>query len=1711
MRLRWFLVLLLVLAAPLRAALADDFELPGLQADSDAYASSLTGRNPAGGTPQQRRQAETQAADAIRRKDWNAAAAALEARVAAGEATPDQWLQLAQAQLRRSPPDPKKALAAAWQNFQAADAGAPEIPSLLVMTDALRLLDRPAQMVQTLEAVLERAPDNADYRRMLADARRATGLLVRRVQSEPEAVPPRACLEFTVAPVRRDDFHPQDWVRLDPAIPGAAVTREGDQICVSGLPSGATTRITLRAGMPAEDGLSLLRETTLAVAMANRQPRIIFDTRLFVLPRYAATKLTMTTVNLSSVKLKLVRLTERNTVGFTAENPLGQPVNGYAADNLLGETVWEGGADIPGWQPNQLVRIALPLPDALQSAGPGLYALRAAPGDGTPGDSDSRTAVQMILRTDLAPTVWRGADGLTLQIRGFADARPKPGVQLQLLAHDNDILASATTDADGMARFAAPLLRGKGPMAPQAVHAFVPDPDGKGGDFTTIDLTTAAFDLSDRGTEGQADPGPQDAYLWTDRGIYRPGETVQLMALLRDGTGNPLELPVQVTVRRPNGQVYLTSPAERTPDASLHLAVALSPTAPAGSWTLEVRTDPAAKDPVGSVGFRVDAFVPDRMAVDLGPAKGPIVAGTPYDLPVAARFLYGAPGAGLSGKASLQLLFDDAPFPALAGYAVGLAGEAYAPDRRDLDLPDTDAQGHAALRIALARVPDTTHPLKAEIEVTVDDPSGRGSRARTTIPIRPAGHLLGIKPGFADGAVDAGAPAGFDIVAVDADGQRVGTPAKLRLVRERPDWRLVIHGQLASYETVWRDEPLETAEIAIPAGAPLHYAKSLEFGRYRLEVTEAGGLAATSVRFRSGWAVSNDPDVPDKADVSADRRAYTPGDTARIHIAAPFAGEATVLVAGSRVFSVRSLPVAASGTDVDLPVDAAWGPGAYALVHVFRPGQLAADPNARPGRAIGVAWLDIDPATRRLDVKVDAAERYAPRGRVTIPVRTAPGSWISLAAVDEGVLRLTGFQSPDPGPHFLGRRTLALDIRDQWGRLIPPAEGAATALRQGGDASFVLPEIPQKVVALFTSPMQAGADGVVQVPLDLPDFNGQIRLMAVAWQGNRVGAGQADIIVRDPLVAEALLPRFLAPGDQARLGVLLHDLDLPAGQATVDLTTEGPLQITGATHLAATLAAGVQAVPNTVLTATGVGRGVIRLDVAGPSGFHVQHESAIIVRPARGAVVTASGAELAPGAQAALALQPDRYVPGTWSAAARFGGPVRYDPTALVRALEDYPLNCLEQATSKGFPLVMLPDGAAPNGQLQRALEAVLDRQRYDGGFGLWSASDDADPWLSAYATEFLLRARDAGAPVPEQALKDAVSYLSDRADEDDAVYDGTAKPEEMAAGVYRLYDLARAGSGRPGAARVLAEHLDKLPTPLARAQLGAALALAHDQPRAEAAFAAALEAPARKWWMADYGTALRDQAAIAVLLRESGLLPDRLASLIAALPGADLDPKSLDTQEQAWTAAAAAVLGRGGQPARIVLDGQPLAAAPVVTVALSRDMQARNAGDRPVWESLSVTGVPREAPPAARSQMRITRRFLAMDGSPLDLDHLRQNTVFVLVLEGRAEDGQEHRAMVLHGLPAGWEIAGRFGAGDAPGLSWLKDLSETQAQPAGDDRFAAVVDLTGEKPSFRVAIKLRAVTPGTFELPGAEVADMYRPALYARQAAGRISVQAAE
>jgi uncharacterized protein YfaS (alpha-2-macroglobulin family) len=1686
----------------------DEISLPGLQSDANALAAKLGQAFPAGATDDQKQQASDAASAATQSGNMAQAVPALDTLIGAegDQASWRDWLALARAEMGVSPPQPQLALQAAWMAFttidQSSDTAAPDqVSALTVMDEALLALKQPVPELEVLQAIARRSPGNPAAQQAAVRAQQQVGLAFRRLSTDAEAFPTHACIGFLGNPSSSPDFHPGDWVKLTPPQKDAAVTSESHRICITGLPPGATTTVTFARGMPGDGGLSLHQDLAVPVAMPDRQPRLVFDNGRYIQPRGAAATVALETVNLSAVKLTLVRIAERSLVTVMQSYPPGQALDTDAGTNIAqnqGKVIWTGSATVPGFTRNALEHVVLPLPPVMTQSG--LYALVVAPGDGTPfPDGSAPGAVQMILRTDLAPTVWHGSDGDTIQVRSYASGLPVAGATIDLIAADNEILGTDTTNADGVAHFAQPLLGGQNGLAPVALHI-----RGADGDFTRLGLTAPDFDLSDRGVTGDPQPGPIDPFIWTDRGIYRPGETVHVMALIRDSGGAPVDLPLHLIVTRADGRVYQDTVPPRAADDALAAAVKLSSGVPLGTWTIALQTDPNGPA-ITSQTFTVDAFVPPRLAVSFPNPPADLAPGGVTNLPVAARFLYGAPGSDLSGSGSVTFGVNPTPFAGFASYRFGLAGENFSAKQSQLDLDDTDDQGQTVLPVDLSTLPDTSGALQVQLSATINDPAGRGVEADTTIPVRPATPLIGISEDFSDDSVNEGAQAGFRIVAVGPDGKRVAMPVQIRLVRQEPDWRLVVNNGQASYETVWQDEPVASRDVTLPAtGAPFAISRALPFGRYRLQVLQAsGGLAASSVIFYSGWAVGDNPDVPARVSVRADRKTYQPGDTATIHVEAPFAGPATVLVMTDRVKRLIDLTPTRPAFDVTVPVGADWGPGAYIGVHVFRPG--GQDGKTAPERAIGLTWVAIDPTARTLPLSIDAVPLDRPRTTATVQVHTAPGAWVTLATVDEGILGLTQFETPDPLGHYFGQRVLGVGIHDDWARLLTPAGAANTILRQGAGAGEqgATGPIPQVIVSLFAGPVQAGPDGIARVSVPLPDFDGELRLMAVGWDGPKTGSASQDITVRDPLIAEPLLPRFLAPGDQAQVGILLQNLELPAGMVSLHLTASGAVSLAGGEPGPVTLAPQARLVVPVQLTANGAGIGRLSFTVDGPGGFKATHVTFISVHPARSPIAQVTPLTIAAGGSQTIGPDSSAFVPGTWTAEARFGLGVRYDAAALVRALAAYPLDCLEQLTSRGLPLAMLRQGAGADraGQLETVTEAVLDRQRYDGAFGLWSATDDAQPWLTAYATDFLLRARNAGAAVPPTSISGALGWLTTE------VATPPQSPSDKAAQAYALYVLALAGQAPAGAIRVAADGIGQEPTPLARAQIAAALAQLGEAARARAAFGDVLGNPGRQDWYPDYGSALRDQFATAVLVEESGLLPNRLPAIRAALPGSNLNPDALNTQEQAWGGAAAAALGASAQPVSVVADGRKLGPAQTVSLPITGMTTVANPGSNPLPGSLTVQGVPVTPPVAAKAGMLVKRQFFALDGTAINPDKLTQNTVFLLVIDGQATDGQDHQAMLIAGLPAGWEIAGRFPGGAVAGMDWLGTLSTPDSQAAADDRYAAALTLAAGQPSFRLAVMLRAVTPGTFEYPGMLLADMYRPAIFARQNTVHITV----
>jgi uncharacterized protein YfaS (alpha-2-macroglobulin family) len=1630
----------------------------------------------------------------------------------------DQWVEYARLSLRLATEKDSAARRNAARSLQAATNGYlrgltedVRVNALLQMARALERVGRGRDMVSALR-LAERIRPRADVMAALEEAVPKYGFRITDHRADHESAAPRICAEFSEPLVKAGvDYAP--YVQLPD--PGLAVTAEDRQLCIDGVEHGERYRVTFREGLPAASGETLVEDVEIALYVRDRSPDVSFPGRSYVLPRAAGASVPVETVNLDEVKLVLRRVSDRNLLRTIQEDYFARPLDAYAERRFsedIAEQVWTGTGEV-GNELNRTMTTRLPLGDVLTDAAPGIYTLTArVPGrDGR----DAPRATQWFVLTDLGLTTLEGTDGLHVFVRGLSDAAAREGVELTLLSRSNRELATRTTDARGHARFAAGVTRGTGGAAPAMVLARQGEDD-----LAFLSLTGPAFDLSDRGVAGRKPAPPVDVFLATDRGAYRAGEVIHATALARDGTAEAVTgLPLTAILKRPDGVEYARHLSAEDAAGGHVFEMPVAETAPRGAWTIEIKADPEA-EPLATETVLVEDFLPERIDFDLALPEGPIRPGDTPPVEIAARYLFGAPGAGLEADGTVRLTpkrrLEDFP-----GYVFGRHDEQVSPRTGPVEGGTTGDDGTLTLAAEIPEAKAADRPHEATVRVNMREGSGRPVEREVTRMLAPAGPMIGIRPQF-DGVVPEGGKAAFDVIGIGAD--LAPRPMRVKWTLNRVETRYQWYQNYGQ----WQWEPITTrtrvatGETSL-TGGPATVTAPVEWGRYELVVERIdGAYIAASTDFHAGWyAPADTATTPDTLELSLDRPGYSPGDTANLRIVPRYAGTALVTVMSNRVIDMKAVEVEKGETTISLPVTEDWGAGAYVTAQVIRPMDVAAGRN--PARSLGLSYAGLDPGEQALDVAIDAPDTADPRGPLDVAVDVdglAEGEtgYVTLAAVDAGILNLTGFDSPDPSGHYFGQRRLGVEIRDLYGRLIDGMQGAEGRVRSGGDAGrarFESPPPQAELVAEFAGPVEVGPDGTARASFDIPDFNGTVRLMAVAWSPRGVGQADREVLVRDPVVVSATLPRFLAPGDESRLRLEITHAEGPAGRMGLDVTASEGLSLTGAVPSGVDLAAQEKAVVRLPIRADAVGDHSVQVALTTPAGRQLTKALTLGVRANDPEIATTRRFSL--GAGSTFTLGADVFANmkrGTGSAIVSAGPLARFDAPGLLTALDRFPYGCTEQVTSRAMPLLYFGQVAGALGlgnpdrigdRIDRAVTRVLSRQSSGGGFGLWRARS-GDFWLDAYVTDFLSRARAQGHDVPGRAFSMAMDNLRNRVNYAPDFDDGG---EDVA---YALMVLAREGAARMGNLRYYADvKAGNFGSPLALAQLGAALAQYGDQTRADRMFAMAMRrlsgeaGPERPVWRADYGTRLRDRAGVLALAAEAGSDAVDRAELAGALAGAG---PQMSTQEQAWTLLAARALMEDPARAGLEVNGTPVDGPLVRKVEAGAPPQAiTNTGDRPVDITLTTLGVPEVPPEAGGTGYAIERNHYDMDGNPVALDSVETGTRLVTVLTVRPFEKGEARLIVDDPLPAGLEIdnPNLLRSGDIAALDWL-DPADARHTEFRADRFVAAVDWRSDAP-FRLAYIVRAVAPGRYHHPAASVEDMYRPQYRARSDTGRMRV----
>jgi uncharacterized protein YfaS (alpha-2-macroglobulin family) len=1547
---------------------------------------------------------------------------------------------------------------------------------------------------------------------------------------------PTLCVHFNAALKPGLDAHYEDYVQVD-HLSGIVTQVSGNNLCIGGIPYRKHYSVTLLAGLVAQNGDKLPSNATVEFAPGDRPPLVAITGNGLYLAKRSAGGLAITSVNINKLIIHVLRLNDLNAIqdfalnqnGNNSFDPTLQSMPGYTLSSLVASqagVIWSGTMAVKN-EPDTAVQTLFPIattigqsPDRM-AAKPGVYlvvaedAANAAPQGfwtSTLSSRDTSTysygqnfAAHWVIVTDLGLTTLTGEDGLHVNVRSVSSAAVDHGIRLDLISEGGDVLDSVTTDGTGNAFFPKAMIDGLLANAPLAVAAYGPD-----GDFAYLPLDRAAFDLSDRGVTGREAPNTNDAFIFSDRGIYRPGETIKAVVLLRDADGNALPgQKLSLGLIRVDSVQVATLPVVTDDAGGAAVSIPLPANALHGRWTIQAFIDPNLP-PIGCLIVDVQNFQPADIRVDASGAPRPAAPGANLTLQATGTYLYGAPAASLPVQAKLTITRDNDPIANAAGYSFGLLNDPFADAESDIPNNGADANGKITLHTTIPIPPTTTNPLLARIDIGYVEPSGVVTKTEQTVKLITAPDLIGIKPLFTGGSVNSGAPADFSIAAFDPSTAKpiAASGLVMRIVRTDTVYDWVGSNGSWTWRSYTVDHPVELGKLDLPAGRPTQFTRTLPDGDYTLILADPKTGAATSLAFTVGWAgIGNAAAIPDNLSLTTDHTLLTPGGTAIVKITGPFAGEADIYVANNRIYSQQQIIVPAGGVTTPIKATPDWNGGAYVIADLHRG---SADAPAHASfRAIGLGWIGLDPAPHTLGVAIEAPSQILPRTRQVITVKitnSAPGQQVHLVldAVDEGILGLTNYKTPDPAGWFWGQRKLGVEIRDIFGALLND-QGEAGSIQQGGDEGAGGPRLPMQSTRLFaiaTGDLTVGPEGSVQIPLDVPDFEGQARLSAIAWSATAAGSSNTDMIVRDPVVMLPGLPNFLSAGDQADIPITLNNLDGPPGAYSITIKASG-LTLKSAAPIQLSLAKTQQTVIRIPITAGPAGIASLHLALTNQTGLKIIREFSFAIRAGHPPAFSSIFGPIKPGA--VILLPAEVLKSGATSGYARFAVSSfpGLDPGTLLAALaSDTTSTDSVSLASRAFPLLdaataaQYPGGSATaKTTVTAAITTIINRQNMNGDIGNWSFNDAGgfNDWVTCYALDFLFSAKSAGYDVPKVVIDRSTSWLNSESRNlaqivtgQNQAY-GSEAPAPFASFVYTQLLLARTGQVDISALRVAADALSLGKTPDGKpvvfwgggntpgqlasagdlAKLALALYLAGDSTRASNVLNLSgriIGAPGQNawtdgfWWSGNQDTA--------IFLYAAASMNDH-AQFARAV--AQLDPASLiydsDDDAIAWLLRAAQVRDRQAAATEATLKFSFAGKTQHLTSPAASSLNWTDIMKGSHVTILSGTGyyafsaqyVPAVPANAFAHGMALNVTYQDFSGRPLDLHALHQGQDVAVVISGSVPGNTVHNFGIVALLPGCFNIEKAMPSrAAAPSLV----LSQPQSFSTDIDRFLASVQL---------------------------------------------------
>ncbi len=1336
---------------------------------------------------------------------------------------------------------------------------------------------------------------------------------------------------------------------------------------------------------------------------------------------------------------------------------------------------------------------------------------------------------RFIALSDIGLIAKESREKLVVFANSLKTAEGLNGVKVTAYGANNQVLALGTTDAQGVAELAYIQKEFAG-FQPAMLVAESAD------DFNYLPFSSTKVNTSRFEVNGKSIPlSGMDAFIYGEIDIYRPGEEIHAAAILRDKLWrNPGEIPVKFRVVMPNGKEMKSVRKILNAEGAAEISVPLPDEAYTGTYQLELFSGNDVL--LGTKSISVEEFVPDRIKVDADADRKSLVPGDSATLTITATNLFGPPAANRNYEYEMQLNQKMFSPDAYDQYTFAISNQTSFFDKIVKE-GKTDDNGKAKISVAIPSLYEDMGLLQATIYTTVFDETGRPVSRTTNLDINTQDHYFGIGyDGYDYYALNQAIR--FPLIALKKDGKPVTANAKVQIIKQ--DYRTVLNRSDGFFRYTSQREDKILKEETIDVGTRSFYSFTPRNpGSYEIRVSIPGAGSYVSRSFYSygswgGDATAFEVNPEGKIDIETDKKSYLSGEKARVLFKTPFSGRMLVTIENDGLLSWQYVDVSQRSSSLELPFEIKHLPNVYITATLFKP---HAESDLPLTVAHGFQSVIVESPERKMDVKIQAVTTSHSRSKQQVTVNAVPGSMVTLAVVDEGVLQVTDMKTPDPYHWFYQKRKLNVNAYDLYPLLFP--ELRAKLSSTGGDGVEMkkrtnpMPSGRIKVVSYWSGIKEANGNGEAKFDISIPGFSGSLRLMALACKDQRFGSSQVNMTVADPLVISTGLPRFLSPGDTLTLPVTVSNTTKSSIQGNVLLKLTGPLVAIGQNQQQTSIPAGGEArVVYRIYSKPETDTAKIRIEVKG-NGEQAFEEIPIGIRPSSTLQKVSGSGVIAGGKIEKIDLGMNRFITGSTGYKLMISSNPLTAISDQLAYLIQYPYGCSEQTISAAFPQLYYSDlsaigksrttgsnAAASN--INEAIRKIKMRQLHNGAITMWDGEGEENWWISAYAAHFLTEASRAGYETDKTLLETLQQYLIFRLRNRQFInyyYNRTEQkkiaPKEVA---YSLYVLALGGKPQAGTMNYYKSNPQWLSLD-SRYALAAGFALSGNRKSFDAVLPANFQGEQSVTQTGgSFYSSVRDEALALSVLVDTDPANAQIPVMAKHVQDYLKHKKWLSTQERAFSFLALGKIARSAAKSNVTgeikINGKTVAtASSKLTILTEKNVPGAGVFDVVTngtgqlyyaWEAegIDATGAYKEED----SYIRVRRQFYDRFGNRINGNQFSGNQLVIvgITLENSYPTPVDN-IVITDLLPAGFEIENPR-TKEIPGMDWIKDASTPDALDVRDDRIHFFVDLDDKKQVYYYAV--RAVTPGTFKLGPVSADAMYNGEYHSYNGGGTIIVK---